>query len=301
MGVNDWKLTANGITCGISGLALEGGGGSSLIAVRDNKEYKGSDAGSRVARLKVGDGEFKASDGPCEDGSKGTEDVQELSWPDAEKPQDLEAIDSVPGQDGHYVALESKGRVYHFSVEGNTVKVLGNPADLPNVSPGDNYESFALVKHSDGIFAVWATRGQDGTPSKIRTAKAELDASESIKIDSESVKEVSFSAPASSFEEGKGEVRHVSDLKIVNDGAVLLSSAQDPNNNDGPFASVVFNAGKFPDGGDLAISEEPTILGKFTTGESRKIEAVVNLSEGRQIWGTDDEGSGGSIMTYQTS
>ncbi|MFJ1549710.1 hypothetical protein [Streptomyces sp. NPDC088246] len=97
------------------------------------------------------------------------------------------------------------------------------------------------------------------------------------------------------------EVRHISDLKVLADGTVLVSSASDPNVDDGPFSSAVYNAGWLAVNGAhhavlrLRKTDELTPLRRFTKQDDRKIEAIAFLRAGRAIWGTDDENHGGWV------
>lgn len=40
------------------------------------------------------------------------------------------------------------------------------------------------------------------------------------------------------------EVRHASDLKVLDDGTVMVASASNPHADEGPFASAVYEAGR---------------------------------------------------------
>ncbi|MEU5307126.1 hypothetical protein ACH4YO_42510 [Streptomyces noursei] len=305
-----WQLAGEGITCGISGLAVEEPSTNleaevDLISVRDNKKYEDS----RVARIRLHPGKnLKPAKGPCKNDSKESgkkSDIEELKWTGTrELPQDLEAIDNIPGATGSYAAVASKGYLYQFSVDKGTAKARSDPGPLPGVQVGDNYESFALGKICGSVFAVWATRGKNNLPSKVRTAEATLKGGKLTlgKV----INKEDFTAPEPNLnwldrkKFPKGEVRHISDLKILRNGTLLISSALDSNKNDGGYGSAIYNAGKLTKGGHLNLTKSSPLkpLRKFTADTNKKVEAVVDLGD-RQVWGTDDENLGGYLMMDQ--
>ncbi|MCM2390539.1 hypothetical protein [Streptomyces albipurpureus] len=281
-----WQRVGTGITGGVSGMALVhgtavGSGLADVVVVRDNK-----DAGQdRVVSVWL---------------RPGAEPVtRALDW-EGPLPKDLEALDAVPGQKDQYIAVTSKGLAYPIAVTDGTAIVGGEPFALPERAADDNYESFALSRHPSGrTFAVWATRGSSATKAVVRAAVVSFTADG-----------INIGAPADTRDFGvpfpdEDDVRHISDLKILTDGTLLVSSASDPDTNDGPFSSAVYNAGTLAVDRDqrpvLRLQEECLVpLGVFTKADDRKIEAVVHLPDGQQIWGTDDENNGGSVLFHRT-
>ncbi|QKW07493.1 hypothetical protein HUT18_14980 [Streptomyces sp. NA04227] len=277
-----WQRVGTGITGGVSGMAVqEGGAGgegsADLVVVRDNKK-----AGeSRVATVRLRPGEVPVT--------------RELDW-SGPLPADLEALDAVPGQPGRYVAVTSAGMAYEIVVAGGTATVQGDPVALPDRRPGDNYESFALWSEgaSGRVFAVWATRGAGSEHAMVRAAEVR-DGGLGAGMGAPSVREFAVPVP------DRDEVRHISDLKVLADGRLLVSSASDPNVDDGPFSSAVYDAGQLVVRGQdrvvLNLREQADLvpLRTFTLQDNRKIEAVTVLPDGQAVWGTDDENQGGSV------
>ncbi|MFI0216768.1 hypothetical protein [Streptomyces lydicus] len=264
-----WQRVGDGITGGLSGLAVEGRHGAAVdvLAVRDNKQP----GQNRLVSLRY-DPHAKPQ-------------VSPVDWP-GEPPVDLEAIDAVPGRAREYVALASDGTAYRIRRERNAVRVLRAFA-LPGVSPDGNYEGFALARLAHGkLVAVWADRGGDDHPAKLTAAEWNPRTSAFGKRDS-----APFSAPYPAE-----NVRHVSDLKISAGGALTVASASDPG-DDGPYDSALYTAGHLAVGDHgrirLKMAHTPERLGSFS---GHKIEALACLPKSREgILGADDENAGGSL------
>ncbi|WP_144440815.1 hypothetical protein [Streptomyces roseifaciens] len=282
-----WQQVGTGITGGVSGMAVarsrpDGRGSADLVVVRDNKKP----GESRVATVRLRPGKEPVT--------------KELTWRGS-LPEDLEAIDAVPGRPGHYIALASRGTAYEVVVKGKTATVHGSPVGLPGKAQGDNYESFALWRRPSGggLFAVWATRGKGSEKAVVRAAPAAVDRN-GLRIGTPTVRR-EFAVPFPN----QDEVRHISDLKILADGTVLVSSASDPNVDDGPFSSAVYKAGRLSANGprraglNLRDTKNLSALRKFTRQDNRKIEAIAFLPRGSAIWGTDDENHGGYVGVDQ--
>ncbi|GAA2937836.1 hypothetical protein GCM10010446_23970 [Streptomyces enissocaesilis] len=277
-----WQRVGTGITGGVSGMAVVEGAPVSrdradVVVVRDNKE-EGQD---RVVTVRLRPGEEPVTTA--------------LRWK-GPLPEDLEALDAVPGRRDHYIAVASEGVAYHIVVTGDTATVQDKPVPLPGRASGDNYESFALFRHPSGrSFAVWATRGKSEEKSVMRAAPVKTD-EKSLRIGRPAATR-QFAVPFPN----EDEVRHVSDLKVLPDGTLLVSSASDPNRDDGPFSSAVYSAGKL----SVNRRHQPVLhlekrghlapLRLFTKQDDRKIEAVVHLPDEQEIWGTDDEHHGGFV------
>ncbi|POX38209.1 hypothetical protein C3486_24160 [Streptomyces sp. Ru73] len=285
-----WQKVGDGMTGGVSGLAVARAGHDRVdtVVARDNKE---------AGQVRLSAVRLSAGHAPV---------VRDLKWTGSEVPKDLESLDAVPGRPGEYTTLSSgdggkfRPTVYGVKVSGGTAAVRWS-APLPETEhyKGDgtqNYEAFAV--HRDRAtgrdIAVWATRGSNGTASQVRAAVLHPSASSAEKVFSHVSDPVAFRAPWPA----QDEVRHISDLKVAADGTVVLSSAQDPNKNSGPFSSAVYEAGRLTvDKGRPEVKlTAPKEVRRYTTADNRKIEAVALLPGGRALWGTDDEDFGGSLL-----
>ncbi|MFE7135190.1 hypothetical protein ACFVIM_30465 [Streptomyces sp. NPDC057638] len=277
-----WQRVGSGITGGVSGAALvlgspAGRGQGELIVARDNKKS----GEGRLARVRLRPGAAPL--------------VTPLTWK-GQLPDDLEAIDTVPGRRNHFIALASRGTVFYVVVSRDTATVRVGPVTLPGAQRSDNYESFALHQDAGGTtYAVWATRGDTDSPAVVRTAEFRL--TDTALRFGNVADRVDFSVPFPHTD----EVRHLSDLKVLPDGTLLAAAASDPNDDNGPFSSAVYEAGSLT----LDTQRRPlltvgspgclTPLRAFTRDDDRKIEAVLRLRGDEYVWGTDDENHGGFL------
>ncbi|WP_425828049.1 hypothetical protein [Streptomyces fractus] len=278
-----WQQVGDDAKSGVSGLALTGGtsadGATEALVVHDNKKP----GERRISRVT-----FHPS------APKDTK-VTPVAW-DGMEPKDLEAIEAVPGTDGEFMALASRGLVYRLHVDGGTARVL-DLAPLPAIPEGADFESFALGTSSHGrTVAVWADRGS-GADRPATVFAAPLEVNEYGESEFGKVSKAEFRAPYP-----KGDVRHVSDISVTKSGRLMVSSVSDAG-DDGPFASSVSEAGRVSlnaagTGATLRIGAPRTAPATF---DGRKIEAVECLpgegANGRALLGTDDENLGGYIKS----
>ncbi|MFK8847737.1 hypothetical protein [Streptomyces sp. Ac-502] len=272
-----WQQVGDGITSGISGLAVVPGSRAGrtdrtdLLVARDNK--KPGENRLALIRLRPGD----------------RPQVRPLTWRGSRAPADLEALDAVPGRPGEYVALASAGTGYHLRLDAaaGTARVLGT-FTVPGASEDDNYEGFALTSQGHRLVSVWADRGEDSRPGTLHAAHLDLTRR-------------AFAAPVTATFRAPypaEHVRHVSDLKIGASGALKVSAASD-NGDDGPFDSALYDAGTVSVDGRgtirLTIRQSPKPLGRYA---GHKIEALACLPHSRHgVLGTDDENAGGALRT----
>ncbi|MGW0535048.1 hypothetical protein [Streptomyces sp. NPDC003032] len=273
-----WQRAGDDITSGVSGLALTGraDGATHALIVRDNKKP----GQNRIAALTLRPGRSAT--------------VEPITWAGTGEPIDLEAIEAVPGTSDEYVALASRGLLYHLKTTGSAgsaVEVV-DVSPLPAIADGDDYESFALTSHRGKLAAVWADRGAGkADPSTLRAAPFSFN-----KYGESDFGPVTtaarYRAPYPS-----GDVRHVSDISVTASGRLLISSASDPG-DDGPFDSAVTDAGRVSIDARsgkvrLSVAKSPDLLRKF---DGVKIEALECVPNSRTaILGTDDENAGGSV------
>ncbi|MDQ8705196.1 hypothetical protein RCO28_22245 [Streptomyces sp. LHD-70] len=272
-----WRQVGDDAKTGISGLALTGSPTEDIeaLVVRDNKKP----GDSRIGQLSY------------EQGESGSASVAPIAW-EGPEPVDLEAVEAVPGTPGEYVALASRGLVYHLRADDSGVKVL-DVSPLPAINEGADFESFALTSQHGEMVAVWADRGAGASrPATVFAAPFSFDAYGKASFGAVEQDRFRASAP-------EGEVRHVSDIAVTDSGRILVSSASDAGDN-GPFASAVSEAGTVTvDAAGsrvrLRIDSSPTVLGTFG---DRKIEALECLPDSPEaVLGTDDENLGGFVTT----
>ncbi|MFE0174930.1 hypothetical protein ACFWZ2_21670 [Streptomyces sp. NPDC059002] len=268
-----WQRAGDDITSGISGLALTGraDGATHALVVRDNKKP----------------GQNRVADLTYRPGRSAT--VEPLAWSGGGEPIDLEAIEAVPGTTGEYLALASRGLVYHLKTTGSEAEVL-DVSPLPAIADGDDYESFALTSRHGRLAAVWADRGA-GKDRPATLHAAPFSFNKYGEADFGPVTTARYRAPYPS-----GNVRHVSDITVTESGRLLIGSASD-SGDDGPFASAVSDAGRLSVNRSgtvrLTVDKSPDVLRKF---KGHKIEAVECVPDTRTaLLGTDDENAGGSV------
>ncbi|QEU90892.1 hypothetical protein [Streptomyces kanamyceticus] len=272
-----WQQVGDDISTGISGLALTGraGGATHALVVRDNKKP----GQNRVAELTYRPGRAAL--------------VEPLAWSGGAEPIDLEAVEAVPGTSDEYVALASRGLVYHLKVTGSEAEVL-DTSPLPAIADGDDYESFTLASRHGKTVAVWADRGAGkDRPATVRAAAFSFN--KYGEADFGPVTTARFRAAYP-----KGAVRHASDLSVTSSGRLLVGSASDAG-DDGPFDSAVSDAGKVSVTRTgkvrLSIAKSPEVLRKF---KGHKIEAVESVPGTREVLlGTDDENAGASVTSVK--
>jgi hypothetical protein len=257
-----WTRVGTGLTGGVSGVAAQPGGG--WVVVRDNKT-----AGQNRVALMTAAGA-----------------VTPLTWPGT-APQDLEAIDSVPGKPGQYAVVTSAGSGRVISVTGTTLKVVGS-FTLPTGRVEN--EAFALTRLGTKTVAVWGNRGSAGTPGRLFTAAFNVAQGTFAAVDQGTV-QVPYPTT---------DVRHISDAEVLG-GRIVVASASDAG-NDGPFASALYDVGTV-----RLVSGRPRLSlvppASLATYADHKIEAIScsgasgdsGVSGVSGVLGTDDENLGGWV------
>ncbi|MCK2237862.1 MULTISPECIES: hypothetical protein [unclassified Crossiella] len=267
-----WQRVGADILSGVSGAVVvdrEDGRIDSLI-VRDNKKP----GQNRIARVRQSAGK--------------TPKVEPLEWR-GELPVDLESIEPVPGRRGEFLVLGSAGKGFQIRVSGGEAVVL-RTFQVPTGLAGDDYESFQLASVGGRTVALWADRGQDSRPGTLYAAEFDLD---KLTFGPKRSAEIRVPYP-------KAKVRHVSDLVVLANGELLISSASDPG-DDGPFDSALYSAGRVSVGDNgvrLEVAKQPRGLGAYA---GHKIEAVtcVSSSCAELLLGTDDENAGGYLRVVR--
>ena len=197
-----WTKLANGTLAGISGLAPTQTG---WLIVRDNKG-----AGqNRIALL------------------SSSYSLTTLTWPGTQ-PQDLEALDAVPGQPGQFVAMTSAGKASVLSISGD------NGAGAPDRYGAAGDEQHGGVRDDPDRLhhrCLWANRGSSSQPGKVFASTFNPATTTFGPVATGQVK-VPFPV---------ADARQISDLKIVS-GRLVVSSASDPGSN-GPFSSALYDVG----------------------------------------------------------
>ncbi|MFJ5292499.1 MULTISPECIES: hypothetical protein [unclassified Streptomyces] len=271
-----WQKVGSDARSGVSGIAYEGrtphGAGVRALIVHDNK-----DTGQR--RLS------RITD------KKGSDSVTPVTW-DGPEPVDLEAIEAVPQKPSEYLALASRGIVYHLEVSGSKAKVL-DYTPLPAIGGGDNFESIALVARNGHLAALWADRGagQD-RPATLYAAPFTFDDYGQPQFGSVTHRTYRAAYPAGDA------VRHISDISVTDSGRIIVSSATDEG-DDGPFDSAVSDAGRVTVSAagraGVTLAASPKVLQTFPRHKIEGVECLPGSADA--LLGTDDENLGGYLRT----
>lgn len=269
-----WHKVGDGKLMGIGGMALLGreGDNFSFLVVHDNKKENEARAG--ILRC-VSGGEAK---------------YEELDWPGAPLPVDLEALTAIPGAKGEYLAATSKGKVYRIKALASqkNIEVLGD-FDLPGATGESEIEGFALAAPGGKIVAAWGDRGDDEKAAAFSWATFDADRNELTDVQSTTIK----------VPWPEKNARDVSDIRIDSAGAVFITSAyeSDDDASDAAFASAVYLAGVLKGEGKQIRFAQNTELTRLYHFEGRKIEALelVSGAKGGLFLATDDEQQGSSV------
>jgi len=197
----------------------------------------------------------------------------------------------MPHTQAEYVAVTSKGGVYHLKLDlsTQTVNVL-HTAKIPPDAKKSNIEGFDLQQIDDRLIAVWAHRGQDTEPAVLFWGQYFPDQAK-IKVNGS----MPFQVPWPQH-----QVRHISDLKIAPDGLLFITAASDPGDQ-GPFHSAVYVMGRSPFLKPTSISavqkRDKATLTSLYRFHFNKVEAIELIpgKNGGIVLASDDEKFGSSL------
>ena len=208
-----------------------------------------------------------------------------LAWPrGGEPPADLEAIASVPGTPGSFLALTSTGRLLHLRFSGGGAIDVLHESQLPGLPESANLEGFAVQSVGGEGVALWADRGDGDRPAVLYWGVYDPVADVVTPQGRQPIKV--------SFPPG-GHTRHVTDLKVDRDGTLWGAAASDPGDA-GPFESAFYRLGTVSaDDGRATFVPDASPRPLWTT--TRKVEALELLpgAAGLVYFGADDETAGG--------
>ncbi|MFG2986585.1 hypothetical protein ACGFYQ_35995 [Streptomyces sp. NPDC048258] len=270
----EWQKVGGDARGGVSGLAFEGrtedGAGVHVLVVHDNKR-SGQPRLSRISHREGADG------------------ISPITWDGAE-PQDLEAVEAIPGMPGEYLAVVGRGIVYRLKVTGSTATVV-DYAPLPAIGEGDDFESLAVVAQNGKLAALWADRGAGADrPATLYAAPLTF-----APWGQPLFGAVTRRAYRAAYPTDDGS-RHISDISVTDSGRIIVSSAADAG-DDGPFDSAVSEAGRVTvsAAGRVRVTpaSSPTVLGTFPGYKVEGVECLPGSADA--LLGTDDENAGGYV------
>jgi hypothetical protein len=217
-----------------------------------------------------------------------------------EQSSDLESAARIPGESGGRVRVllaESteeqvekpfSRRIFLAEIEGERVAIVDHVLwPVPTV----NVEGIAVAEAGERLLFLFAERAHGQASSEIRWAELTLDPLAFGTFRSAGA----FASPGPT-----GPIaRPISALEVDASGAIYAASAEDPDDDSGPFRSSVYRIGRVvvADGGPaVELDPPPTLLG---TLDGLKVESLaVREAPGEplEVWvGVDDENYGGTI------
>lgn len=220
-----------------------------------------------------------------------------VSWPAAEAmSSDLESVARIPGTT-LFLLVESGesshggrrfSRIFLAELGGESLTIRSATA-FPY--PVKNIEGSAVARLGDRLVFTWAERGDGQTSTKLSWADLQLGP-------------LRLGAPRQTyFRPGKvtgKNWRPVSAMDIDGQGRLYVASAYDPEDDDGPFASVIWQAGQVRVNRSGRVAVElfgaPRQLARL---DGLKVEGLA-IREGGQgapelFAGVDDENYGGAL------
>ncbi|MFH0881968.1 MAG: hypothetical protein V2A56_03205 [bacterium] len=215
----------------------------------------------------------------------------ELDWPAGfEKLTDIECIARCPG-DTSFIMMTSRGRGLHFRINQDYTGIEGiSEFDLPLPKEMDpQIEGFAIFNAFNTVYAFWGDRGKDRRPATVWWGTIDMD-TYTITVEDSTL--ISVPWP------DKGEVRHLSEMRIDSAGGLWITSVRDGGNH-GPFDSAMYMAGFFhpSEGHQLRFTIEQSLI-PILRIPAHKVEAFdfVPGHPGGIVFGTDDEKFGSILI-----
>jgi hypothetical protein len=280
-GVDEWRPVKGGILGGLSDLALveHNREHSVFLCVHDNKNPKEPRVGLVVIPPRP--------DVPVE--------YRTVDWQFDPETIDLESISTLPGRPREFLALISRGTLFHLrlSEDWKRLETVGRFL-VPNIPPAQNFEGLSVQKVDNRLVMAWADRGEQDRAATLFWGELRYreDREGKDRYEVRKVKSVGVQVPWP-----RQNVRHISEMKIDETGTTFIAAASDPG-DDGPFESAIYLAGVFHFVKDeFTFHLHPRML-RLRSIHGHKIEALELVpGDGGVVMGTDDENFGGWVST----
>lgn len=221
----------------------------------------------------------------------------QITWPPPlMESSDLESVARIPGtslfllvESGESFDNERRfGRVFVAELKDERLEIrsfLQLPSTIINI------EGSAVAKFGDRLVFVWGERGDGQLRTKLFWADLEL---ETIKLGKP---QQAYFRPGRL---GGKNWRPVSAIEIDDRGRVYIASAYDPNDDNGPFTSVIWHAGqvRMNPGGRVSVNlfKTPRQIARL---DGLKVESIAvrksQQADFELFIGVDDENYGGAI------
>ncbi|HEX5734610.1 MAG TPA: hypothetical protein VF131_17380 [Blastocatellia bacterium] len=220
-----------------------------------------------------------------------------LDWPSPQGPSsDLESIARIPGTNSFLLTESGEERddrqqfrrVFLTELRDGKLVFLSF-TELP--STVTNIEGSAVWKTGDRLIFVYAERGDGLSRTDFYWGDLEL---QPLRVGS--FQKTYFSPPGFTG----ANKRPVSAIEVDSLGRIYIASAFDTEDDNGPFTSVIWRAGRFQN--DRKSGARPVFLSRpqrLATLDGLKVEslAVREMKKGvvELFAGTDDENYGGAV------
>jgi hypothetical protein len=220
-----------------------------------------------------------------------------LNWPPPlGLSSDLESIARIPGtnsfllvESGEEADVETRfRRVFLVRLADSKIKLLSF-TDLPDTFK--NIEGSAVARISNRLIFICAERADDQSRSEVYWADMELNPLRFGRFNKTYFSPVGFI--------GRNK-RPISAIEIDGHGQLYIASTYDPNDDNGPFTSVIWRAGRLRSDRhnrfSLVFEVKPR---RLATLDGFKVESLAIRERDQQsvelFAGTDDENFGGDI------
>jgi len=215
----------------------------------------------------------------------------DIRWPTTGPSHDLESIARIPGTERALLAEsgndgEADPRLYLVALEETRLAVLET---VPWPTRIWNVEATTIVDVKGQLIFVYAERHQGADTTAIRWAPLQLDP-----IRFGTFEEFRFRTP-----DARAINRGVVALDTDPSGRLLAAGAFDPDVDDGPFRSRIYQLGRFVVGRDGRVRYDGQQPERLFTVDGVKIEALAvrTMLDGtiEIVYGSDDEDFGGIV------
>jgi hypothetical protein len=219
--------------------------------------------------------------------------VLNLDWPAPQgASSDLESIARIPGTES-FLFVESGEkyknnpqfrRIFHVELQNDQLK-LRSFMELP--ATVTNIEGAAVVRLGSQFIFIFAERADSQKATNLTWAELQFEPLRLGRFQNVKYRPKAFWGPG---------WRPVSALEIDRQGHIYIASAFDPNDDKGPFRSVIWRIGRITDSrSKITLSRRPILIARL---DGLKIESLALREQNGKtelFAGSDDEFYGGAL------